>query len=151
MIKNLIGIIIVAIIVICAVIYGFTSSGSPTAARAEKFDTQRVSDLSSIMYSINSYYSINKVLPPTIQDAQKVNGYNTVLTDPETKSNYEYIPGVDNAYKLCAVFSEKQPQENNFANARYNAYPEFSTHPKGSYCFELTAPLPPAISAPIYK
>lgn len=141
MIKNIIGIVVVAIVVISAIIYGFTSSGSPANARAEKFDTQRIADLSGIYNSVNAAYTASGVLPQTIEQAYKDSGYGTMTyTDPETKTPYEYIPGDKRSYRLCATFSAKSPDITNNRNTYY-PYGEFSKHPKGYHCFSLTTPV----------
>lgn len=137
MIKSYIGIFIVGIVVVAAIIYGLNSSGSPAATRAAKFDQQRISDLYMIQSSINSYYTQNKVLPPSAADA--LNMYNGSIkpADPETKMNYEYIPGVNNAYQLCATFSAKSV-EAKLNTPKYSTYTEFGEHPKGHHCFSVS-------------
>lgn len=145
MIKNYIGIFIIFILVAAAVAYGFTSSGSPAKIRAQKFDQQRSLHLSSLSYSINNYYSKNGILPPTLGDAYSISSYSLreVPKDPETKENYEYIPGAGGSYKLCAVFSEKSSEEDVkdvYERSVLMYESNLNQHPKGYYCASFTAP-----------
>lgn len=142
MIKNYIGIFILSLIVIGAIIYGFSSSGSPAHVRALKFDTQRISDINSLKYNIDDYYRTNGYLPATLENARPAYNRTSAITDPETKKSYEYIPGSSNDYKLCAVFSVSNLNDATKQKANYTYYSNDFKHPKGYYCFSLSAPQP---------
>lgn len=143
MIKNYIGIGIVSLFVLVALIYGFTSSGSPMMIRNAKFDSQRLSDINTIKYSIESFFQTNKRLPATLTETQSsATAYSSQTpTDPENKKSYEYIPengGI--SYKLCAVFSLSNEDNPSKQNNNYNYYGMNYRHPKGRFCFDNMAP-----------
>lgn len=138
MIKNIIGIIVVGIIVLVAVIYGFTSSGSPMHVRAVKFDAQRLSDINTLKYSIQYYYSTNNKLPSTLEDAKtSYYGNSSTPVDPETKKPYSYEPGAGIDYKLCTTFSSSNMGDSDIQKNNYNYYGSNLEHPKGYHCFDF--------------
>lgn len=142
MIKSFFGIIIVALVVLGAIIYGFSSSGSPAQVRAIKFDSQRLQDINVLKSYIEGYYKINQHLPGNLEEAQQITSSyaRDYPSDPETKKSYDYIPGSGVNYKLCATFSrsnmdEEQRRSNNFA-----IYGNNFSHPKGYHCFDMSIP-----------
>lgn len=145
MIKNYLGILLIGLVVLGVIIYGFTSSGSPIKVRGMKFDSQRVSDISNLKYQVEYYYRTNNRLPATLADVESAyKGYSPVKQpiDPETKKSYDYIPGERRNYKLCGTFSlsnlnDSQKQKNN-----YLYFGEDFKHPQGYHCFDLTIAVP---------
>lgn len=140
MIKDVVGIIVVGILILGAIIYGFSSSGSPAQVRSIKFDSQRLSDINNLKYRIEAYYSVNQKLPVTLEEADAEYRYSGSImpVDPETKKDYEYIPGVGLEYKLCATFSRSNIEETQRQSNNYAIYGSNLEHPKGYFCFDMT-------------
>ena len=65
-IKIFLSVVIVA--VVAAVVYGIYLSGSPLSQRAVRLDRQRVEDLRSISFAVDSYWQINATLPGRLED-----------------------------------------------------------------------------------
>ncbi len=137
MIKYFIAMLIVGIMVAGAVVYGFTSTGSPFYVRMQKFDTKRTTDISSISYEVQNYYEKNKALPNSIDEIKQSSTYSSFeTTDPETKKPYEYEKGVGSIYKLCANFSTSTLDDvGKNPNTMY--LDKKYLHPKGRYCYSL--------------
>ncbi len=146
MIKSFIVIGVLALLMAGAVWYGISESGSPFDTRNKKFDAQRVTDLSNLSYGIESYYNKNSRFPTSFEELKKDidNSYYTKnLADPETKINYEFIPGTSLDYKLCATFSTDSTTEaGRTTDGKLYGYSTPSgskfDHPKGHHCFDLT-------------
>lgn len=130
--RTYIGIFIIGILVLGALIYGFSTNASPFETRRQKLDDQRIEDILALQSQIDSYYAKNNRLPLNLKEIGD-EGLN--LTDPETKKPYIYKPGENSKYKLCATFSAKSPVEN---KSPYSAYGTKFKHPKGDYCFDLS-------------
>lgn len=118
--------------VIGSVLLGFNEGGSPRAQKLKALDTQRVSDMNSLRYSIENYYQTNKKLPQNLdQLSPKPN-----KTDPETKNPYEYKTSSDISYQLCTNFATDTTTANN-NDLIYNGN---QTHKKGYDCITYTLP-----------
>lgn len=129
--KNKITMIILSLIVLSTVIYGFMDGGSPQAARNKRFDEKRIQDVQQIKNWVNSYYNTNKVLPSTVLEASaKYNnsGNIKVPTDPETDIEYQYQIVGSKEYKLCATFGT------NIISSTPQYLIGYS-HPSGLFCF----------------
>lgn len=142
MIKYYIGIFFISLLVLGAIVYGFMSGGSPLQIRGQKFDTQRVTDITNLKYSIDNYYSVNGKLPLMLSDIKNLNAYNTSTNkDPETKKEYEYKTTGTQKYQLCATFSyaNDKTSKNRKSSLSYYSYTNNEyLHPKGYHCFDLT-------------
>jgi hypothetical protein len=134
MIRSYILIIIVTILMGGAVAYGLMGSGSPLDARGKKFDDQRVSDLSSISNSVESYYRSKNMLPTALADLTGDYYSKNILLDPESSIPYRYEKINDTSYKLCATFATSSDKKNN--RGAYYYVNDFE-HPKGEHCFDI--------------
>lgn len=107
--RNTYVFIVFLTLVVLAVLYGvFQVNGFPVSQKALALDKARLSDFSSLSYTIQSYYSNNGKLPTDIQKdlTQQVLQSGTIkLTDPETKKPYEYHATGKRSYELCTTFS----------------------------------------------
>ncbi|CAN5216413.1 hypothetical protein BH09PAT2_BH09PAT2_08040 [soil metagenome] len=90
---------------LCAIIVAasFSITGNPASQKSINLDRARLSDFSSIKYTIESYYRQNGQLPNSLQDMSAIT--RDVLNDPETKQPYTYRKDSSNSYSLCTVFS----------------------------------------------
>lgn len=133
----------ISLLVLGTVIYGFILAGSPSDARGKQFDSQRVNDLRSLTYSIDSYYSQNRKLPKTLSDLNKGTSsysYSNNSKDPETKKEYEYKTTGTTSYQLCATFATdntKVDENTSRSLYDYSDYDGKFKHPKGHHCFDL--------------
>ncbi len=155
----------VIVLVIVSVVAGFSFIGSPTLMRNIRDDNQRENDLSNLRYQILNYYQgKNATLPQTIAEINVGNPYSSEIpTDPETKADYVYrvlepktVGKVKfAAFELCAVFAEDGSVDERVQGVGNSgtgmsaspvsdmAYPyemenDFSKHPAGNKCFEIT-------------
>src|SRR5512141_2223660 len=138
--KYYITFLILTVIVLAVVIKGFLISGTPASQRALNYDSQRISAMSSIKYSVDSYYQQNRQLPKSL-DQLSASYLN--LNDPETKKPYDYKVVNDTSYSLCTTFSTdtKDPS----SQLRQYSYTDIegttSYHSKGYDCLDLKAPV----------
>lgn len=145
------------VVTLLAVVLGFMVVGSPTKQRNLRFDSTRVSDLSSIQWQVISYWQQKGILPVSLDDLNdSISGY-VVPIDPKTKANYEYKSlTVNNKpnFELCANFALETPDNkgrgdyyggNSYGiatDAMYNVgYPDGDDnwkHSAGRSCFTRT-------------
>lgn len=137
MIKYIIAMIVVGFMALGAVVYGFTSTGSPFYLRMQKFDSKRTTDISSMSYEIQNYYEKNKSLPNSLADVKQSSAYSSFeITDPETLKPYEYEQGVGSVYKICANFSTSTLEDDG-KNPNTMYLEKKYLHPKGRYCYSM--------------
>lgn len=74
--------------------------GSPSQARAERFDRTRVSDLDELSWQILDHYNANQELPDSLDE---LNLYRDFV-DPKNGTPYEYNVQSDTIFELCANF-----------------------------------------------
>lgn len=113
-------------------------SGSPSKARAERLDAQRINDLEQIRNALDQYWMNAARLPDSLETLaqQRDPYYFSSLRDPKTGVPYEFKPVAgSNKYELCATFETS-----------LELYPGKSVHPRleslqehkaGYQCFSL--------------
>ncbi len=141
--KNKIWAISVSAIMLAAVIVGLVFSGSPEQARKMNADNSRVSLLSQINNSIDSYYQDKKSLPVALVDLQKQPTYYlSSVDDPITGYPIEYAVLTATSYQLCATFDLASPSDDRQNEQYYYPYDKigFWQHPAGRYCYQLETP-----------
>jgi len=129
-----------SVLVLVAIVTAFFVVGSPTSARLNQFDQQKVYDLQEIQYQIVNYWQTKEKLPATLADlTDSISGFEAPV-DPQTKLPYQYtIKDAEGlSFELCATFN-KQTQ----SNTPKSSYPVVSKdqnwdHTAGEYCFERT-------------
>ncbi len=113
--------VISLVAIVLALVGGFMVTGGPAAARAERFDDERLSDLSSMQWQINSYWIGEGSLPDDLSDLNdSLRGY-SLPADPKTKEAYgyralsEYSETNDDGievdvavFELCATFETER-------------------------------------------
>jgi len=130
-----------SIVSIAFVVLTFFVVGSPTQARLQRLDNERVSALQSIQYQIESYYATNKELPESLDALSALPVYDRVennFIDPTTEEQYGYRVGEGDNYMLCATFDTNtedtsRTDANDFSSQDWQ-------HPAGEYCFAKSAP-----------
>ena len=130
--------ILLSVFVGAAVLAGIFLAGSPAEERSRRADEQRVADLQTISFAIQSYYADTGALPASLEEAaRQPNTYVPRITDAETEAPYGYEPGENGAYRLCATFTAPTPETTD----RASVPPELSfwSHGAGDTCFDLEA------------
>lgn len=101
---------IVSVVVLGAIVWGFTMIGSPATQRKLRDDMTRVTDLQAIQGTvINRYQTLGK-LPASLDELVDDLNYSYMkenLDDPETGERYEYrtIASSTPTFELCANFA----------------------------------------------
>jgi hypothetical protein len=148
------------IFALAAIVMGFVAVGSPATQRGLRFDSQRVSDLTTIQWQIVNHWQQKETLPASLADLNDSISSFIVPTDPETKAEYGYvvkansIGSKDVSFELCATFS--RPTQDNKGRGEYGygnssiAYPAYDMaypiindgdnwkHDAGRTCFTRT-------------
>ena len=101
--KSLIA--LAGILVLASIVMGFVVIGTPSERRAQRFDEQRVSDLSGIQWEVLNYWQTRQKLPASLADlGDEFSGY-TAPVDPETGVAYEYTVKAFLSFDICATFA----------------------------------------------
>lgn len=101
---SLIFALIASLGVAVAITAGLMVSGSPSVARAQRFDDQRVRDLRDLVNAIDRYHPKGGSVPDTLS-ALSPSSARLPQTDPETGAPYEYHRLDANRYEVCADFA----------------------------------------------
>ena len=126
------------VVFILALVGGFMLSGTPQERQKLVRDRERVSELQSISWQVQSYYDQEQALPPSL--AFLSSGYvSQEPVDPLTDQTYRYQSGEGLSYQLCATFETDDKQATPDKAGFYLApVAEVNwTHPAGEHCFEL--------------
>jgi hypothetical protein len=129
--------LISGLLVVGAIVWGFTVMGLPQSQRATQLDATRINDLQSIQSQITYYYQQKATVPATLNDlVDPISNY-TLPTDPETDLAYQYEKVSSSSFKLCANFATSQI----LTTVRPALPKEISQnwqHQKGIFCFDRT-------------
>jgi hypothetical protein len=122
----------VSVAVALALAGSFVAVGTLGEARARKIDQTRSQHLALIAGSIDSYWNVHRELPPDLASlaGDRINAPRNVY-DPVTGLVYEYKPGEDGSYELCATFDSEERQPKVYGAER------FWGHPQGRHCFQI--------------
>lgn len=130
----------VPILVLVAVIYGFTVMGSPATARSLRLDAERVHHIETIQWQVVNYWQQKERFPKALEELEDpISGYKNPV-DPETGVLYEYIMGEGLTFSLCATFELPTPSATTNATDAYlrDRPNQGFTHDAGYTCFERT-------------
>jgi hypothetical protein len=123
--------ILSAFVVLLMVILGFLRIGGPGTQRMQRADDKRIQDLYQLSAQIqNRWRSGNKLA----HDLGELSG--VAISDPITRTAYDYHAGEGSKYELCATFSAASRRDNAVMNRD-----EWS-HAAGRHCFSLDAAQP---------
>jgi hypothetical protein len=132
----------VSLVVLCAVVFGFFTAGSPFRARLVRFDERRVNDLQILQSEIINYWSRKDVLPATLDELKSdITGFR-VPRDPKTQEAYSYGVKDKLKFELCALFD--LPSDSILGGRTSRTYPVYGPygdnweHTQGNVCFERT-------------
>jgi hypothetical protein len=96
----------VGVIILVAIILGFSVLGSPKSQRLIRYDVQKINDLQNIQWQVISYWQTNGTIPADLSELEKQQ-YGIVPKDPQTKVGYEYRGTGNMTFELCAEFNSK--------------------------------------------
>lgn len=123
-----------------AIVWGFIVAGSPATERLRRLDERRVQDLSQIQSRVSVFWQSEKRLPKNLAELGKAPD-SSILTDPETGVSYEYKPGDDLKFELCAIFAGEAewPEPLYYPKMAPARIIDSWNHPAGHYCFARKA------------
>jgi hypothetical protein len=124
--------IVSSLIILGAIIWGFSVLGSPRTQQLYKYDEQKVSDLQNIDGLITNYWQLQNKLPNSLEESVSVLNTRpyTIVTDRQTQKSYEYKKTGDKTYELCAEFNRQGSSGGDFSY--------IWDHPIGHHCFTRT-------------
>jgi hypothetical protein len=123
--------------VVAAVAGGVWVMGSPFEQRLRRLDAQRVDDLASIADAVEVYWKRHERLPASLGDLAGESGIRFASADPEGGTPYEYRPGEQDAYSVCATFA--RDSDAGAGRTRRLARSGEWNHTAGRQCFERRA------------
>jgi len=128
---------LVILIVLAAIIYGFTLMGSPFRERERRFDLERINALDSLQWQIVNYWQSKEVLPESLDNLKNpLSGFSQLPLDPETGESYEYRAIGPLTFELCATFKTSSTANQNNLTRPYGD--TSWDHGIGRTCFERT-------------
>jgi competence protein ComGC len=127
--------VIISLIVLIVLSYGFYLIGSPLKARKVNFDQRRMTDLGMIQNNIIQYWIHKNKLPDSLNElTNEITGFK-VPNDPESGSTYGYRVISKLSFELCANFDLPSNQQisgqTNFDERSYWNW----QHKIGYFCF----------------
>lgn len=154
--KTYITVSVLSVVMIVAVIYGLSITGSPFKRMAIKNDQTRISNFTSIGVFINNYFYKENKLPTNLSELAALGS--KIKNDPETDKPYDYEIATDTSYKLCATFSASSSDAEKSSSDSYlydgDGFTTYSkkTYSKGYSCitFEIPASYIKKPAAKIY-
>lgn len=140
--------LVASLFVLAAVIAGFVVAGSPSSARAERNDQQRVQDLEQIQWQVTSFWQLKKRLPATSSELVDPANPSPLPVDPETGEQYRFEIVSDLTYRMCANFEANSASANGSEvpsmapyydeYGMYESMGNVWSHGVGDTCFERT-------------
>jgi hypothetical protein len=126
--------VLISLIVLIVLSYGFYLIGSPLKARKTNFDQRRMTDLRMIQGGIIQYWALKNKLPDSLNElTNEITGFK-VPNDPESGSTYGYRVISKLSFELCAHFDLPSNQQisgqTNFDERNWNWQ-----HKIGYFCF----------------
>ncbi len=130
-----------SLLVLLAIVIGFSVIGSPLTQRLIKQDQMKVSDLQNISNQVKEYYRTSAKLPATLSEVTSVYSYGLPTTDRESGVPYTYRVIDTTTFELCATFNKnsENTQESSPTYLRapgYDDYGVWSRYKVGESCFK---------------
>ncbi len=117
------------IVVLASIASGFLIMGSPAVVRLNRFDDQKVNDLTNIQWQIVNYYQQKGTLPAALADLNDPISGSIIPIDAQTQAAYIYKSVAPLSFQLCATFNTASRPQNGRATAY--AKPVSSSVPVG--------------------
>ncbi len=134
------------VVIVASIISGFYFVGTPKAARQQKMDSQRVSELQTLQSQLVTYWNQKGQLPDQLIELRDpLTGFELPL-DPETNASYTYKKTGELTFDLCAVFERETPKwERTQEKPPYMMYDQYGNptsdnweHEAGETCYART-------------
>lgn len=114
--------IVTFILILVAIIIGFSIAGSPSTERSRAMDKTRATDLNSISNCVSRYAKEFQKFPTSLDSMTDLSGYTSCANrkDPKTKDTYEYKITKDlkeesgivsGEFELCANFELEMDED----------------------------------------
>ncbi len=130
---------VAALFVLASILMGFVVIGTPKERRAQRFDEQRISDLSGIQWEVLNYWQTRQQLPVSLVDLKDTFSGYTAPVDPETGTAYEYAVKSGLSFELCANFARANTAGDTTMAARDPwGMGEVFAHEAGRTCYTRT-------------
>ncbi len=123
------------------VVIGFAIAGSPTQARVQRLDTQRLDDLAQIQGKVLDYWKRQRVLPASLDKLDDDLSEWSAPKDPVSNQGYDYRATGSTSFELCADFARKEEDARRTAGRRawkIRSSPDIWNHEAGHFCFSRT-------------
>lgn len=137
--RTLIGVVAVLAVAL-AVAAGLFVIDPPWIARAEKFDSRRISDLRAIVAAVGEFYRHGgeaAALPESLDPVEKnVRARRGSLQDPRNGTPYEYEMLTPRSFRLCAEFEREGSRRFGNSTFRVEDGPVLDYGP-GRTCFDF--------------
>ncbi len=135
--------IIATVLVLGAIVVGFSVLGSPRTQRFLRQDMQKVNDLQNIQSQIVQYWQQKGSLPTDLNSLSDTLSYGGIPVDPQSGKSYEYIMKGALAFSLCADFNrDSVNMEGKYRTSNPMFYPGMENenwqYMQGHYCFDRT-------------
>lgn len=125
--------IVVSVVILAAIIWGFMVMGSPQTQRLIRQDNQKITDLQNLQWQVINYWQVNGEIP------QK---WTAQMVDSQTGQPYVYEKTGNMTFKLCAQFNREKTYDRPVGDPIYSVpkipVSENWTHGVGNQCFERT-------------
>ena len=95
------------VVILAAIVFGFTVFGSPATQRALRFDGERVGDLQQIQSYLIADWQAKSTVPEALADLTDPTRGVEVPLDPKTQASYGYERLSPVSFKLCANFERE--------------------------------------------
>lgn len=134
-----IWVVVTGLIILIAIILGFSVIGSPKTQRLVRYDEQKIRDLQAIQWQVINNWQVSAVVPVTLEAG----------IDTQTNTPYTYRKTGEMSFELCALFNTAS-----YINSKGEMYDyeviasapylpvvsknENWTHPAGPHCFSRT-------------
>ena len=125
--------------VLASLAAGLAVIESPAQIRGIRLDHVKISDFRQINTAVDRYLNQTGSLPEELKTvtADQIQSVLRVK-DPETHQPYEYAQTGPRNYRLCAIFHQPSPRDDD----GYNGLPDFWKHDVGRQCFDIKVPEP---------
>ena len=135
---------VVLVLILIAIILGFTTTGAPSTQRMRGLDNTRAENLSTLAGCISNYAANHKALPVSLDELERSTDYAYCanLKDPETGESYDYriiTPEEqkkvnEGTFELCADFALETTEKTMARDPYSYGMNKWAIHPAGKSC-----------------
>lgn len=126
---------VVGLIIVVAIILGFSVMGSPRTQRLLRQDDMVVADLQNMQWQVINYWQINGSIPES---------WSNMMAETQSGKSYEYKKTGELSFQLCAEFNIENMMQGNGSMMGGPYYKggimpnDNWDHPMGRHCFSRT-------------